>query len=77
MQDGSKERTAPPYEGEEIMATRKCKYGKLKCAVGKRVCKKKPRKAKASKSKACRYGKLKNPVGKRVCKKKPGGRKRR
>ena len=32
------------------MATRKCKFGKLKNPVGKRVCKKKPRKASKRKS---------------------------
>ncbi len=52
---------------------RKCKHGKLKNPVGRRVCKKAP-KRKASKGPKCRHGKLKNPVKGRVCKKKPGGR---
>lgn len=48
---------------------KRCKYGKLKNPVGKRICRKCPKGA----FKRCRYGKLKTPTKSgRICKKRRG-----
>lgn len=49
----------------------RCKYGKLKNPIGKRRCKKAPKKGRKGKGKkpSCRHGMLKNPTKTRRCKK--------